>query len=274
VKRLLALGLIALGLTLLPASPSSAACIREANLVLGTATCFNNSADLRHYVASAEGSLYAYRVTPQCVDEAEAVLCSNPVVCGTGTDTGTLYATFRRPLDQPTAPWERFGTVCLVAGESRDFNAITWDRVFQVMKTLEWPEAVLEIQPVGGRTLVNFETNVYTTLKTEPRIKTVRLAGRLVQIEATPVEFTWHWGDGSDPSESEGPGAPHVDGVPHEAFHEYTDAGVTVRPSVDVTYRGRYKVEDDPWESVHETLTVEGTPVPLEVITARVHLVG
>ena len=64
-----------------------------------------------------------------------------------------------------------------------------------------------------------------------------------VEIEATPESYTWHWGDGSEAEPTDEPGAEHEDGEPHEVFHVYTDAGVTVRPSVDVTYRGRYRIE-------------------------------
>ena len=57
-------------------------------------------------------------------------------------------------------------------------------------------------------------------------------------------------------------------------FHVYTDAGVTVHPSVDVTYRGRYRVEGGRWFTIPERLTVPGDAVALEVVSARVHLVG
>ena len=73
---------------------------------------------------------------------------------------------------------------------------------------------------------------------------------------------------------SEDPGAAHVDGEEHRVFHVYTDADVVVRPRVDVTYAGRFRIEGGPWLPIPETLTVAGAPARLEVITARVHLVG
>jgi hypothetical protein len=56
--------------------------------------------------------------------------------------------------------------------------------------------------------------------------------------------------------------------------HEYLDADVTVSPSVDVTYSGRYRVGDSPWIPIDQTLTLPGPVVDLEIIEARVHLVG
>ena len=129
------------------------------------------------------------------------------------------------------------------------------------------------VQPVGGRTLINFETNFFTPT-TRARVVSVRLGDREVEIEATPESYTWHWGDGSVAESTTEPGAEHVDGEPHEVFRVYTDAGVTVRPSVDVTYRGRYRIEGGLWFPIPETLTVEGDPVALEVVSARVQLVG
>ncbi|GAA2113060.1 hypothetical protein GCM10009843_00350 [Nocardioides bigeumensis] len=260
-------------LVLLPASAAFADCTSDASLLAGQTRCFNSGAELTEYVSSAEGAAYSYRLSQLCSDLGDSGVCDNPRACVSGKDPGTLYSVLRRPVTSPNADWEAFAVVCLIAGEEPRFEVITWQRVFEVMKTLEWPEADLAIQPVGGKTLVNFETNFFTTT-TEPSTQTVRLLGREVQIEATPVSYTWHWGDGSDAYETDNPGAEHVDGVKHQVFHVYTDADVTERPSVDVTYRGRYKVEDEPWRPIHETLTVTGTPVRLEVVTARVHLVG
>jgi hypothetical protein len=43
---------------------------------------------------------------------------------------------------------------------------------------------------------------------------------------------------------------------------------------VDVTYQGRYRVDDGPWQDIPETLTVDGTPASLQVLSATPHLVG
>ena len=58
-----------------------------------------------------------------------------------------------------------------------------------------------------------------------------------------------------------------------DVFHVY-DARVTVHPSVDVTYLGRYRVKGGRWFTIPEPLAVVGDDVPLDVVSARVQLVG
>ena len=49
---------------------------------------------------------------------------------------------------------------------------------------------------------------------------------------------------------------------------------MTVSPSVDVTYQGRYRVDGGGWVPIPDTLTVAGTPVDVQVLSATPHLVG
>ena len=115
----------------------------------------------------------------------------------------------------------------------------------------------------------NLKTNFYTNT-TKPRVQPVDIAGHTVEIEATPASYTWHFGDGSTASGTE-PG----DEYPNlQVTHTYVEADVKVRPSVDVTYSGRWRIDGGDWRDIDETLTVEGTPVALEVLTATPHLVS
>jgi hypothetical protein len=244
--------------------------------------CFNSGTDLQQDMDSAAGRAYTYRLNQMCKDESDVADCDNPRACTNAAGVpGTLYSVLRRPIDTPGAAFQAYAVVCLTADEEPRFQVITWQAVWRVMRTLDWPAADLVVQPVGGRTLINFETNFLTTT-TEPALQQVRLLGRDVEIEATPVTYTWHWaGPGEttaredvEPLTTEEPGEPHVHGKAHEVFHVYTDAGVRVHPSVDVTYRGRYRVEGGRWIAIPERLTIPGAGVPLEVVSARVHLVG
>jgi hypothetical protein len=116
------------------------------------------------------------------------------------------------------------------------------------MKNLDWAEAELVIQPPDGRTLVNLKTNFYTTT-TGPTSQTIPLLGQKVEIEATPAEYTWHFGDGETRSGSD-PGAAYPD---LRITHVYLEAGVTVSPSVDVTYQGQYRVNGGNWIAIPQT---------------------
>jgi hypothetical protein len=54
----------------------------------------------------------------------------------------------------------------------------------------------------------------------------------------------------------------------------YTDAGITVHPWIDTVYSGRYRVNNDAWITIPQTLTLPGNPVALTVLEARPVLVG
>ncbi|MGH3345435.1 MAG: hypothetical protein ACRDO4_00510 [Nocardioides sp.] len=136
------------------------------------------------------------------------------------------------------------------------------------MQRLDWPRAELEIQPPDGQTLINFDTNFFTT-NTRPTTQTVVLLGQRVTIEARPSEYTWHFGDGAAVTTAS-PGAAYPD---LEVTHDYQDPG-RVEPSVDTTYKGRYRVNGDSWQEIPGSLTVRGEPEALRVRSASPHLVG
>jgi hypothetical protein len=145
---------------------------------------------------------------------------------------------------------------------------ITPAMVRREMQRLAWPTARLEVEPPDGQTLIHFDTNFFTT-NTRPTTQTVVLLGQRVTIEAAPVEYTWHFGDGASvTTDSPGAAYPGLD-----VTHEYVEPG-RVSPSVDTTYAGRYRVNGDDWQTIPGTLTVAGEPVALRVRSATPHLVG
>ncbi len=136
---------------------------------------------------------------------------------------------------------------------------------------LAWPASPLVVQPPDGRTLVNFDTNFYTT-NTHPTTQTVTLLGQPVTIEATPTQYRWHFGAAASDGDltTTDPGAAYPD---LRVTYRYLRVGA-VSPSVDTTYAGRYRVGSGGWHAIPATLTVPGAPVALEVVSATPHLVG
>ncbi|MFC4782897.1 hypothetical protein ACT8ZV_00350 [Nocardioides sp. MAHUQ-72] len=123
------------------------------------------------------------------------------------------------------------------------------------------------VQPPGGETLVNFETNFYT--EQQPFTRTVRLLGQRVDLKIWPSQFRWVFGDG-DELASESAGAPY----PHlEITHDYRAKG-GVSPRVDTTYAAEFRVNGGPWRDVDGTVTIPGAPERLRVRTATPVLVG
>jgi hypothetical protein len=133
---------------------------------------------------------------------------------------------------------------------------------------LQLPASTLVIQPPDGLTLVNFDTNFYTT-STRPISRTVTLLGQRVTLEATPSTFHWTFGDGERLSTSK-PGAPYPDLT---VTHNYLRKG-TYRPSLATTYTGRYRVGGGPWRTIPGTVTIDGTGQSLRAIEAQPKLVS
>ena len=161
---------------------------------------------------------------------------------------------------------------CLSQDQADRINGLTPGLVRRAFGRLSWPASELVVQPPKGRTLVNFATNFYTT-NDHPTTRTVTLIGQRVTIEATPTEYTWHFGDTLDESSDLGttdPGAAYPD---LRVTHRYTRVG-HVRPSVYTTYSGRYRVGNGRWQTIPDTLTVPGAAVDLQVVSATPHLVG
>ncbi len=216
-----------------------------------------------------------WRLRQKCAADTRDGVCYNPRACTTDAgEAGTLYDILRTP---PGGPTELYGVACLTAGEAGGLGAITPALVFQAMKQLSWPTSPIVVQPPNGRTLVNLETNFYTT-NTAPSTQTVTLLGQQVEIEATPGRYVWHWaqpgessGGDAEAYETTSPGAAYPD---LEVSHVYRDADLTVHPSVDTVYSGRYRVNGGGWVDIPNTLTVPGATVALEIIEARPQLVG
>ncbi len=133
---------------------------------------------------------------------------------------------------------------------------------------LKLPAGELVIQPPDGLTLVNFDTNFYTT-STRPIARTVTLLGRRVTLEATPSTFHWSFGDGERLSTSD-PGAPYPS---LRVTHNYLRKD-TYRPSLGTTYTGRYRVDGGPWRQIPGTVTINGTGQALRAIEAEPKLVS
>jgi len=126
---------------------------------------------------------------------------------------------------------------------------------------------VLVIQPPGGATLVNFDTNFYTVA--EPFERTVTLLGHQVHFKIRPRSFSWHYGDGSDQTTTK-PGAayPTLD-----VTHRYLKKG-TVAASVDTVWEADFQVDGGAWAPVDGTVSKTGAPQQLRIRSATPTLVG
>jgi hypothetical protein len=265
-----ALAVLFLLLSLLWAAPAARAedngCSASGDLNSESVKCVKSGAETSDYIAGHSGHTYSIR--PACGVGGTA-LCAEPATCNIGGHPDSLFNVFEDDRPDPL-DWQ----ACLTQQEARRLGGLTPGMVQRAFQRLSWPASTLVVQPPRGRTLVNFDTNFYTT-NTHPTTRTVTLIGQQVTIEATPTQYTWHFGGGDDSGDggdisTTDPGAPYPD---LRVTHRYTRVG-SVAPSVDTTYSGRFRVGNGAWQTIPDTLTVPGAPVDLAVVSATPHLVG
>ena len=144
---------------------------------------------------------------------------------------------------------------------------VTPGLVAQAFRRLPLPASELTVQPPGGETLVNFDTNFFTD--SDPFTRTVTLLGRQVRLRIEPSRFGWRFDDGHVQWTAEpGSAYPHLD-----ITHAYREAA-RVSPRVDTTYSATYSVAGGAWQPVAGTVTIPGASVSLRVREARPELVG
>lgn len=208
-----------------------------------------------------------YQWVPACsINRPGGSLMTCPGMYTCPSDDETKWMLWARQL--PNGDWYPVGTSCY-SGAPPDISGgggggyvrpqVTDALVEREVKRIGLPSASITVQPPGGATLINFDTIFYT--RRPEFARTVELLGYSVDIEAMPTQYTWHHGDGTTQA-SDGPGNPYP---AKTIVHRYTDAHVTVRPSVDVTYEVRWRVGDAAWHALDDTLTASGGSVSLDV---------
>lgn len=139
--------------------------------------------------------------------------------------------------------------------------------VATAFRRIPLPESPLIIQPPKGKTLINFDTNFYTKDRTLNR--SVRLLGHRVDLRIEVYAWQWHFDDG-DTMETDTPGAPYPNLV---ITHDYAEAA-HYKPRLDTVWIADYRVDGGAWATVPGSVTITGTPEPLEAVEARPVLVG
>jgi hypothetical protein len=161
-------------------------------------------------------------------------------------------------------PWLLSDTGCGNTSTVAERPVLTPGMILTAVRTIGLPDSTVEVPP---KTLVNYETTVYTTPADFAR--TVTLLGYTVDVRAHPSSFAWHFGDGETRTTST-PGAPY----PSELVtHTWQDAHRTFHPRVDTTYTVSYRVDGGPWLDLGDTVSVTGpeTTVRVKEASPRLH---
>jgi len=162
----------------------------------------------------------------------------------------------------PAGPWQFERIECRdpTTPDNEQVRTLTPADVLSAVRRVGLPVGEVE---TPAYTLVNLETTFFT----EPQHldRTLEIIGFTVRVQAEPVGYTWHWGDGTT-TETDTPGRryPSTD-ITHTYVHA-TDDGDRLALSVDVTYAARYSVDGATWIDIPETITIDGptTSIPIK----------
>ncbi|WP_329484027.1 PKD domain-containing protein [Kribbella sp. NBC_01484] len=161
---------------------------------------------------------------------------------------------------QPVVPQETTATPrklpVVVRARPQD---VTWGQVLAESKVVLFPELAVKVQP-RGRTLVNLDTIVYTD-ESKVSTTTITLLGFPVAVEATPISYTWNFGDGTPALTTSTPGKPYPS---KEITHKYMQRRA-VSLTLTTNYAARFNVADTGWQYVDGTVPVTGPATPLQV---------
>jgi hypothetical protein len=154
------------------------------------------------------------------------------------------------------------------AGPVRQRRTLTWADVLSAVRRVGVPPASVE---APGYTLVNLDTTFYTHPVTIDRA--LDIIGFAVDVHLEPQAYAWHWGDGTT-SRTDRPGRPYPATDVTHTYQHATDQGQALAVRVDVTYTASYRVDNGPWQTIPDTLTITGTETTLPVKQAAALLVG
>lgn len=204
-------------------------------------------------IDDTDESLGEYHSQPACTG-----LCTGGLTCPDGTIK--IHSWIELP------DGSRVGDSYWCPSEG-DAPAVTDDVVATAFRRILLPPSTFSIQPPGGKTLVNFETNFFTEQETLNR--TVRLLGQRVELRIEAHSYTWRFGDGETIT-TDKPGAPY----PRlQVTHNYLQTG-DYAPALDITWVADYRVNGGAWQPVPGSVTIAGEPADLAAIEARPTLVG
>jgi hypothetical protein len=136
---------------------------------------------------------------------------------------------------------------------------VSWEELRSETKDVVFPGLAVKVQP-NGRTLVNLDTIVYTD-ESKVSTTTVTLLGFPVVVEATPISYTWNFGDGSPALTTSTPGKAYPS---KEITHKYMKRG-DVSLTLTTNYAARFNVAGTGWQYIDGTVPITGPATPLQV---------
>jgi len=202
---------------------------------------------------------------------SEAVVCTQAAAAC--DPPRLLHWRYAAPAGQPL---RLDGTRCLTAaeaaaGDGAAFPGFTVDE----LRRLPLPPGGVLLEPGNGYALTGVPLNAVA--EAAALVLPADVAGFAVQVRATPVSYTWDFGDGTVLGPTADPGSPWEPGRGEDAAggtrHTYLRGGA-VAVVLTTTYAGEFSVDGGPFQPVVGTAAVASPAVPLGVLEGRGALVG
>ena len=173
---------------------------------------------------------------------------------------------FRCYSADPATLWTINATSVLgVAPGTSDFDAA----VATEFRRIQLNPSGIAVQPARGWTLVNVDTIVMTD--PTPQTHAVTVLGIPVTVRATPVLYSWDFGDATAPLVTSEPGSPW----PHPTVTHVYRTAATRTITLTTDWAGEYQVSGSAvWQPIVGFATTTDTAPPLEVRSATSALVA
>ena len=122
-------------------------------------------------------------------------------------------------------------------------------------------------QPPGPKVIISKAFIVYTN--PTPQHQTTTILGTSIEVEFTPVSYTWGWGDGTTTTTTD-PGAPY----PHQTVtHHYQHTATGVTTTLTTTWTTRFRpAGESQWRPIEGTITTTETSTPYDLVRVITYL--
>ena len=122
-------------------------------------------------------------------------------------------------------------------------------------------------QPPGPKVIISKAFIVYTNPAV--RYQTTTILGTPIEVEFTPVSYTWGWGDGTTTTTTD-PGAPYPD---QTVTHHYQHTATGVTTTLTTTWTTRYRPAGEAtWRPIEGTITTTETSTPYDLVRVITYL--
>ena len=122
-------------------------------------------------------------------------------------------------------------------------------------------------QPPGPEVVISKAFIVYTNPAV--RYQTTTILGTPIEVEFTPVSYTWNWGDGTTTTTTD-PGAPYPT---QTVTHYYQHTATAVTTTLTTTWTTRYRPQgENQWRPIDGTITTTETSTPYNLVRIITYL--